>query len=318
MQSLAMSFLNVTQEAAISVFPHIGKGNKILADHKATEAMRETLHSLNAHSRVVIGEGEMDNAPMLYIGEELGASDEPKVDIAVDPIDGTTLVSKGQGNAIAVLAAAERGGLLHAPDMYMEKIAVGPKAKGRIDVSAPIESNVTAVSEALGKPVSQLNVLVQDRKRHYSLIKAIQKMGASVTLFSDVDITGIVSTAVDGKDVDMLVGTGGAPEGVIAAAAMKSLGGDFQGRLKPSNKEQYNRCRVMGIADPERYLTLDDIVSTDRCFFAATGITDGPLLKGVKSKSDAMLQSQTFLAAAQQYHVIESVHIKSQLSENVR
>ncbi|SFM21599.1 class II fructose-bisphosphatase [Salibacterium qingdaonense] len=316
MQSLAMSFLNVTQEAAISVFPYIGKGGKILADHKATEAMRGTLHSLNAHSRVVIGEGEMDNAPMLYIGEELGASEDPKVDIAVDPIDGTTLVSKGQGNAIAVLAAAERGCLLHAPDMYMDKIAVGPKAKGRIDVSASIEANVTAVSEALGKSVSQLNVLVQDRERHQSLIQAIQHMGASVTLFSDVDITGIVATAVEGKDVDMLVGTGGAPEGVIAAVAMRSLGGDFQGRLRPADKEQYNRCRDMGIADPDRYLTLDDIVSTDQCFFAATGITDGPLLKGVKSINEEMLQSHTFLAVDRQYHVVESVHVKSQLSGN--
>ncbi|MGY4688750.1 class II fructose-bisphosphatase [Salibacterium sp. K-3] len=316
MQSLAMSFLNVTQEAAISVFPHIGKGDKMLADHKATEAMRETLHSLNAHSRVVIGEGEMDNAPMLYIGEELGASDEPKVDIAVDPIDGTTLVSKGQGNAITVLAAAERGCLLHAPDMYMEKIAVGPKAKGSIDLSASIESNVKSISKALEKPISKLNILVQERERHQSLIQAIQNMGASVTLFSDVDITGIVATAVEGKDVDMLVGTGGAPEGVIAAVAMRSLGGDFQGRLRPADKEQYNRCRDMGIADPDRYLTLDDIVSTDRCFFAATGITDGPLLKGVKSINEEMLQSQTFLAADRQYHVVESVHAKSQLSKN--
>ncbi len=291
---LLMDFLAVSQKAAIASQPWIGRNNKIEADRAGTTAMREAMNGIHMYGRIVIGEGEMDEAPMLYINEVLGTGNGPHVDIAVDPVEGTTLMAHGQANSLAVIAVGERGSLLHAPDMYMKKIAVGPKAKGCIDIEKSLTENMRAVAEALGKEITDLNIMIQDRPRHEVLIHEVIEAGASVKLFSDVDITGAIATAIDDIDVDMLVGTGGAPEGVISATALKCLGGDFQGKLIPQNEEEYTRCLKMGITDPEKPLTLDDIVKSDDCFFVATGITGGTLLKGVRAQNGALKTHSLF------------------------
>ncbi|PJN89654.1 class II fructose-bisphosphatase [Bacillus sp. mrc49] len=306
-QSLAGDFLAVAQKAAIAAYPWIGKGNKIGTDQAGTTAMRDEMNRINMNASIVIGEGEMDEAPMLYIGENLGAGTEPQVDIAVDPIEGTTLVSKGQDNSLAVIAVAKRGTLLHAPDMYMEKMAVGPDAKGCINIEASLTENMKSVAKVLGKDVSELTVMMQERTRHNHLMKQVFNIGAKVRLFSDVDITGAIATAVDELDVDILVGTGGAPEGVIAAVALKCLGGDFQGRLVPKTEKELVRCKKMGIANPHALLTMDDIVKSNDCFFVATGITDGPLLKGVRKRNHKLI-THSFVATAEQSQFIEAHH----------
>lgn len=283
---LVMDFLAVSQQAAIASYPWIGKGNKDEADGAGTGAMRDRMNLIDMYGIIVIGEGEMDEAPMLYINEELGTGKGPLLDIAVDPVEGTSLMAKGQENSLAVIAVAARGSLLHAPDMYMKKIAVGPKAKGCINIELSLTENMKAVAKALKKNVQELTVMIQDRPRHDALINEVISAGARVKLFSDVDITGAIATAFDEIDVDILVGTGGAPEGVIAATALKCLGGDFQAILIPQNETEYNRCIKMGISNPEKPLTLDEIVKTDNCFFVATGITDGMFLKGVQENKE--------------------------------
>ncbi|WP_455931091.1 class II fructose-bisphosphatase [Priestia aryabhattai] len=309
-RALAMEFLTVAQQAAIASYPWVGKGNKNEADGAGTEAMRNQLNLIDMKGLIVIGEGEMDEAPMLYIGEELGTGKGPQLDIAVDPVEGTSLMAKGQDNSLAVIAVSKKGSLLHAPDMYMKKIAVGPKAKGCIDINAPLTENMKSVAKALGKDVKELTVMIQDRSRHNELIKQVFEMGARVKLFSDVDITGAVATAIDEMNVDILVGTGGAPEGVIAATALKCLGGDFQAKLVPQNQEEFIRCIEMGLVDPEQVLTIDEIVQSDDCFFVATGITDGTLLKGVRKKEDVMI-THSFVAIGgkmNNFQFIESRH----------
>lgn len=310
MRELAMAFAEVTQTAALAAYPWIGKGDNNSADGASTQAMREQLNQMDINGTVVIGEGEMDQAPMLYIGEELGKAAGPALDIAVDPIDGTRLVAKGQENAIAVIAAAEAGGLLHAPDMYMKKIAVGPAAAGKVDVEAPLLENMKAVARAQGKTLGELHVMIQERERHQTLIAQVQEAGAHVQLFSDVDITGAVATALEGMETDMLVGTGGAPEGVVAAVAMKGLGGDFQGQLVPQNDGETDRCRQMGLVSPERVLTLDDLVCSDRCVFAATGVTKGKLLRGVSRNNGDSLLTHTFMTCNNdsRYHFMDTHH----------
>jgi fructose-1,6-bisphosphatase II len=296
-QSLAREFLLVAQKATIASYPWIGKGNKNEADGAATEAMRNQMNTIDMSAVIVIGEGEMDEAPMLYIGEKLGTGNGPRVDIAVDPVEGTTLMSTGQDNSLVVIAVAEQGSLLHAPDMYMQKIAVGPKAKGCININASLSENMASVAKALGKDVSELTVTMQDRPRHQHLMEEVFEAGAKVKLFSDVDITGAVATAINDLDVDILVGTGGAPEGVIAAVALKCLGGDFQARLVPQSQEEVDRCHKMGISNPEAALLLDDIVKSDNCFFVATGITNGTLLKGVQKRDEHTLVTHSFIAS---------------------
>ncbi|WP_370475551.1 class II fructose-bisphosphatase [Sporosarcina pasteurii] len=307
-QALSREFVTVAQKAATAVYPWIGRGNKEMADGAATKAMRAHMNHLTMDARIVIGEGEMDEAPMLYIGEKLGTGDGAPVDIAVDPVEGTNLVAKGMDHSLAVIAVAERGTLLHAPDMYMEKIAVGPKAKGCIDLNLPLSENMKAVAQALGKDVSELTVMIQDRPRHNHLFKQVFAAGAKVQMFSDVDITGAIATAIDELDIDMLVGTGGAPEGVIAAVALKCLGGDFQGRLLPANAEEVTRCHQMGITHPTAKLSIDDLVKTDNCFFVGTGITNGPLLKGVERLSDGRIVSHSFIATKNDAQFIETRH----------
>jgi fructose-1,6-bisphosphatase II len=294
-QSLVMHFLAVSQQAAIACYPLIGRGNKMEADGAGTEAMRHRMNLIDMNGVIVIGEGEMDEAPMLYINEKLGTGNGPHVDIAVDPVEGTTKMAKGKNNSLAVLAVASEGSLLHAPDMYMKKIAVGPKAKGCIDIELPLSDNMKAVAKALGKPVNELTVMIQERPRHQELIDEVFKAGASVKLFSDVDITGAIATAFDEIQVDLLVGTGGAPEGVITAAALKCLGGDFQAKLVPQDQAEFDRCLKMGITNPEKALTLDDIVKTDDCFFVATGITDGMLLNGVKKNNQGEMLTHSLV-----------------------
>lgn len=312
-QGLTLDFLHVAQQAAIASYPWIGKGNKHEADDAGTTAMRKHMNQIGMRGRIVIGEGEMDEAPMLYIGEELGTGVGPRVDIAVDPVEGTSLMAKGQDNAIAVIAVSAEGGLLNAPDMYMEKIAVGPKAKGVISIEASLADNMDAIAKALGKEKHELTVMIQERGRHDHLIKQVLDAGARVKLFSDGDVTGVIATALDEIEVDILVGIGGAPEGVLAAAALKCLGGDFQARLVPQNQEERDRCIAMGLEDPEKILTLDDIIKTEDCFFVATGITDGFLLRGVRKKTGEAMVTHSFVTTASKnqsstYQFIESRH----------
>lgn len=283
MQSLLLDFLKVTESAAIAALPWVGSGDKIAADGAATNAMRETLNKMKMHSKIVIGEGEIDEAPMLFIGEELGRGGSHEVDIAVDPIEGTTPTVNGQGNAITVIAAAEKGTLLHAPDMYMKKMAVGPKAKGHINLDAPIEENIKNVAKALGKEVTELNVLIQDRPRHEEYIERIRETGAKVRLFHDGDVIYAIATCIESLGVDMFLGIGGAPEGVLGAVAARCMGGEMQAKLLPRNKEEIARCIEMGIDNFESVLTLDDLVRTDDCLFAATGITDNIIIDGIET-----------------------------------
>jgi fructose-1,6-bisphosphatase II len=307
---LIPNFLAVAQKAAVASYPWIGKMNKIEADNAGTEAMRTQLNSMSIRGTIVIGEGEMDEAPMLYIGEKLGKGVGPEVDIAVDPVEGTTLMSTGQDNSIAVIAVAPKGSLLHAPDMYMHKIAVGPKAKGSINIEAPFTENMKSVAKAMGKDVKDLNVMIQDRPRHEEIIQQVISMGARVKFFSDGDVIGAVATAIDGMGIDILVGTGGAPEGVIAAAGIKSLGGDFQAKLAPRNNEEVTRCKMMGIENLDKVLTMDDLVKSDDCLFVATGITNGMLLKGVKEHNNGLLSSHSFVtsSSSKSFQFIEAYH----------
>lgn len=305
-QLLSDQFLTVSQRAAIATHPWIGKGNKNEADGAATTAMRDAMGLINMNARIVIGEGEMDEAPMLYIGEKLGTGVGPYVDVAVDPVEGTTLVSKGQDNSLTVIAVAEQDALLHAPDMYMEKIAVGPRAKGSIDLNVSLIENMESVASALNKDISELTVMMQDRPRHKYLADQVFAVGAKVQMFSDVDITGAIATAIDELAVDILVGTGGAPEGVIAAVALRCLGGDFQGRLVPENDQEKRRCEEMGILNFETVLQMDDIVKTPNCFFVATGITDGTLLRGVQKRKNGSISTHSFIATANHSRFIET------------
>lgn len=304
-----MDFVKVTQQAAVSTYPWIGRNDKLAADDAATTSMREQLNLINIDGVIKIGEGEMDQAPMLYIGEKVGTGNGPKVDIAVDPIDGTNLVADNEDNAIAVIAAAEQDSLLHAPDMYMKKIAVGPKAAGKINIDAPLKDNMLAVAKAHCKSVSELTVIVQDRPRHQMIIEEIRNAGATVKLFSDVDITAIVATCIEEMNIDMLVGIGGAPEGVMSAVALKCMGGDFQGQLIPKDDLEFKRCVEMGIANPNKILVMDDIVRSDNCFFVATGITNGILLNGVSKEMDDRIETHTFYTHSQSgaYHFLKTL-----------
>ncbi len=280
-RELSMEFVRVTEAAAVACGRSVGRGDKNGADQLAVDAMRKMFDTVNIDGTVVIGEGEMDEAPMLYIGEKVGAGGEP-VDIAVDPVEGTNLVAKGQPGAIAVIAIAPKGCLLHAPDMYMQKIAVGPRAKGCIDINAPVEENLKRVAKALNRRVSDLTVVILDRERHYGIMEDVRKAGARLHLITDGDVNPIVNAGIEGTGVHMYIGKGGAPEGVLGAAALKCLGGDMQARLCPENEEQMRRCVEMGISDVNQVLTLDDMVKGDDCMFTATAITESFLLGGLR------------------------------------
>src|SRR5690554_3625077 len=286
-RSLSMELVRVTEAAALASARWMGRGMKHEADEAATTAMRNVLDTIPMKGTVVIGEGEMDEAPMLYIGEKLGNGYGPRVDVAVDPLEGTNIVAAGEWNALAVIAIADRGNLLHAPDMYMDKIAVGPESVGKVHIDAPIIDNLRAVAKAKHKDIEDLVVATLNRERHAKIIEEIREAGARIKLIQDGDVAAAINTAFEDTGVDMLVGIGGAPEGVLAAVALKCLGGELQGKLKPQNEEELARCKKMGIEDINNVLYMDDLVKGDDCIFAATGVTDGELLKGVRYKGSA-------------------------------
>lgn len=283
-RSLTMELVRVTEAAALSSARWMGRGKKNEADDAATTAMRTVFDTIPMQGTVVIGEGEMDEAPMLYIGEKLGTGKGPFVDVAVDPLEGTNIVASGTWNALSVIAIADGGNLLHAPDMYMKKIAVGPESVGKIDINAPTADNIMAVAKAKNKDVEDIVAVVLNRPRHYELIDEIRKTGARIKLISDGDVAGSINTAFDETGVDILFGIGGAPEGVLSAVALKCLGGEIQGKLMPSNAEEIKRCKKMGIDDMDKVFYMNDFVAGDDAIFAATGVTDGELLKGVQFK----------------------------------
>ncbi|WP_409176115.1 class II fructose-bisphosphatase [Brevibacillus fortis] len=281
-RSLTLELVRVTEAAALASASWMGLGKKDEADDAATTAMRNEFMKVPMDGIVVIGEGEMDEAPMLYIGERLGQGVAPAVDVAVDPLEGTNILAKGTWGAISVIAIADRGNLLHAPDMYMEKMAVGPKAVGKVDINAPVRDNLKAVAQAQGKDISDLVAIVLDRDRHSKVIHEIREAGARIRLISDGDVAAAINTAFPDTGVDILFGSGGAPEGVLAAVALKCLGGEIQGKLLPQNEEEIKRCVKMGLTNPHQVLFMDDLVKGDDAIFAATGVTDGELLKGVR------------------------------------
>ncbi|QQK81670.1 class II fructose-bisphosphatase [Salicibibacter cibi] len=308
-RSLTMELVRVTEAAALSSARWMGRGLKEEADDAATSAMRDVFDTIPMKGRVVIGEGEKDEAPMLYIGEKLGTGSGPQVDVAVDPVEGTNIVANGQWNALAVIAIADHGKLLHAPDMYMDKIAVGPDAVGVIDLDASVADNLQAVAKARGKDVDDLVVSILNRERHRNIINDVRKAGARIKLIQDGDVAAAINTAFDETGVDMLIGAGGAPEGVISAVALKCLGGEVQGRLLPKDEAEADRCRGMGIEDLSKILYMDDLVGGDDCIFAATGITDGELLKGVHYKSKrASTQSLVMRAKSGTVRFVDGKH----------
>ncbi|PWI57959.1 class II fructose-bisphosphatase [Sulfoacidibacillus thermotolerans] len=308
-RELALEFTRVTEAAALAAAKWMGTGKKMEADNAATTAMRKVFDTIAIDGTVVIGEGEMDEAPMLYIGEKLGHGTDP-VDVAVDPLEGTNIVAKGLWNAMAVVAVAPQGTLLHAPDMYMEKLAVGPAAKGLVDIEAPVEHNLRVVARALGKSLEDVVAILLDRPRHAELIERIRKTGVRIKLITDGDVAAALNTAFPEVGVDIMFGTGGAPEGVLAAAALKCLGGEFQGRLVAQNEEEHRRCLEMGLQDPSAVLRMEDLVKGEDAIFAATGVTDGELLRGVRflGGDQATTHSLVMRASSGTVRFIEARH----------
>lgn len=282
-RSLTMELVRVTEGAAQAAARWLGRGKKDEADGAATSAMRDVFDTVPMKGTVVIGEGEMDEAPMLYIGEKLGTGYGPRVDVAVDPLEGTNILASGGWNALAVIAVADHGCLLHAPDMYMEKIAVGPEAVGQVDINASVLDNLKAVARAKNKDIEDVVATVLNRPRHEHIIAQLREAGARIKLINDGDVAGAINTAFDNTGVDILFGSGGAPEGVLSAVALKCLGGELIGKLLPQNDAEIERCQSMGL-DVNRILRMEDLVKGDDAIFAATGVTDGELLRGVQYK----------------------------------
>jgi fructose-1,6-bisphosphatase II / sedoheptulose-1,7-bisphosphatase len=281
-RDLALDAVRVTEAAAIAAFKLVGRGDEKAADQVAVDAMRTALNALDIDGTIVIGEGERDEAPMLYIGEKVGSGKGPAVDIALDPLEGTTLTAKAMANALAVLAISPAGGMLHAPDTYMDKIAIGPGyAEGVIDLDASAADNAMALARAKGVPVNELTACVLDRPRHAEIIASLRKIGARVLLITDGDVAGVIHTAEPETGVDIYIGQGGAPEGVLACAALKCVGGQFQGRLVFRNDDERGRAERLGLTDFDRKYTLNELVRTD-AIFAATGVTKGAMLDGVR------------------------------------
>jgi fructose-1,6-bisphosphatase II / sedoheptulose-1,7-bisphosphatase len=286
---LTLELVRVTERAAVSAARLSGRGNEKAADQAAVDAMRRELNKLPIDGTIVIGEGERDEAPMLFIGETVGNKHGPKVDIAVDPLEGTTLCAKNMPGAIATMAMAEGGTLLNAPDVYMEKIAIGPGYPiGLVDLDAPAEENIRRLAEAKGVQPSDITALILDRPRHADLIASVRKVGAAVRLITDGDVAGVIHTA-DPADtgIDIYIGVGGAPEGVLAAAALRCIGGQMQCRLVLDTQEKRERAAKMGIKDPRKKYEIADMVQGD-CLFAATGVTDGALLDGVRFRKNVI------------------------------
>jgi len=284
LESLSRDFLRVCELAAVEAARTMGQGKRKHSDHVAVEAMRKAMDPLPMRGTVVIGEGERDEAPMLFIGEHVGrwGDGDLAVDIAVDPLEGTNLCATGAPGAIAVLAASNKGGLLHAPDCYMDKIIVGPSARDVIDLDAPVATNLKAIAKSLGRDVDDLVVIVLDRERHDKLVSDIRAAGARIKLIGDGDLSAGISAAVRGTNVHAVMGIGGAPEGVLAAAALRCLNGGMRARLVPTKPDQEERMRKMGITDPKRVYTEEDLAPGPEFLFVATGVTDGALMRGVR------------------------------------
>ncbi|MDU3337618.1 class II fructose-bisphosphatase [Paraclostridium bifermentans] len=301
-RNLALELVRVTEAAALVSSQFMGRGDKNGADGAAVEAMRRAFETVKVDGEVVIGEGELDEAPMLYIGEKVGMAteDSMKVDIAVDPLDGTTLIAKGLPNVISVIAMGKKGSLLKAPDTYMKKIIVGPKAKGCIDLNASVEENIKNVAKALNKKTTEMTIIVQDRERHDYIFEAARKLGTRIKMFGDGDVAAGIATCFEDTGIDMLMGIGGGPEGVITAAAIKCMGGDMQAQIYPLSEQERIRCHEMGLTDEDisRVLSLEDLAQGDELFFAATGITDGDLLKGVVSLGNNRITTNSVVMRA--------------------
>ncbi|HEX9917272.1 MAG TPA: class II fructose-bisphosphatase [candidate division Zixibacteria bacterium] len=281
-RNLALEFVRVTEAAALECARWMGKGDSNSADEAAVRAMRKMFNSVDIDGTVVIGEGERDKAPMLYIGEKVGTGKPPKVDIALDPLECTNSVACGRWNALSVIAVTESGNFLHAPDTYMEKIAVGPEAKEAIDLNLSPEENLKRVAEVLDYHIEDITVAILDRPRHEDLVKRVRKAGARIQLISDGDVSAAIATALPDTGVDVLMGIGGAPEGVIAAAALRCVGGGMQARLVPRNEEEERRAKKMGVKDINKIFREDELAGGKNIMFAATGVTDGDMLKGVR------------------------------------
>jgi fructose-1,6-bisphosphatase class II len=324
---LSLEFLRVVEQAAIACAHTMGQGDGHKSDQAAVEAMRQTLDSVPIEGTIVIGEGERDQAPMLYIGETVGLAAKPgrrilglpEVDIAVDPLEGTNLCATGAPNALAVLAASDRGGLLHAPDLYMEKLIVGASSKNSVSLDAPVAENLRAIARSLEREVTDLVVIVLDRPRHEQLIQEIRETGARIRLISDGDLSAGIAAAVVGSGVHAVMGTGGAPEGVITAAAMRCLNGEIFARLVVTKPEHEERCRAMGIQDFRRIYTSKDLAPGDNLIFAATGVTDGALLKGVRFFGDGT-RTMSLVMQTQPARVrfIDTIHVAQNRVVRVR
>lgn len=299
-RNLALEFVRITEAAALASAKWTGHGNEKAADQAAVDAMRKAFDSVRIDGTVVIGEGERDEAPMLFIGEKVGLKNEdsPAIDIALDPLEGTTICATGGVGAISVIAFAERGGFLHAPDTYMDKIATGPNAKGLIDIDLSPTENINRVAEGNKKPVGDVTVVILNRPRHKDLIAEVRKTGARIHLIDDGDVSAAVASGWADSGIDLLLGIGGAPEGVISAAAMRCMGGDFQGRLKFRNELEKERALKMGVKDLNQKFTLEEL-ARGPVMFCATGVTDGPLLKGVKILAGGRAQTQSIVMRSQ-------------------
>lgn len=287
-RNLALEFVRITEAAALASARFMGRGDEKAADQAAVDAMRKAFDSVSIDGVVVIGEGERDEAPMLFIGEKVGrrGSDCPAIDIALDPLEGTTICATGGVGAISVIAVAERGKFLHAPDTYMEKIACGPAARGKISLEKSPEENIVVTAEVLGKKVSDVTVVILDRPRHEELIAKVRKTGARIRLIGDGDVSAGIATCWADSGIDLLMGIGGAPEGVITAAANKCLGGDFEGRLKFRSQDERARAEKMGLKNLDKVFKMEELAQGS-VMFCATGVTDGPLLKGVRTLAGA-------------------------------
>jgi len=307
-RNLALEVVRVTEAAALSCARLMGRGDEKAADQAAVDAMRQAFNGLAIDGTVVIGEGERDEAPMLYIGEKVGTGHGPQVDIALDPLEGTTICANGGANALAVIAIAERGNFLHCPDTYMEKIAVGPAGKGAVDLDKSPTENLKALAEAKGQRVEDLTVIILYRPRHEALIQEVRRAGARIRLISDGDVSAAIATTKPETGIDLLIGIGGAPEGVLAAAALRCVGGDMQGRLKPRNQEEIDRAQAMGIKDIAKKYSLEELAGGE-VMFAATGVTDGDYLKGVHFFSGgATTQSVVMRSKTRTIRVVDTTH----------
>lgn len=307
-RNLALEVVRVTEAAALSSARLMGRGDEKAADQAAVDAMRQAFNGLAIDGTVVIGEGERDEAPMLYIGEKVGTGEGPKVDIALDPLEGTTICANGGPNALSVIAIAEHGNFLHCPDTYMDKIAVGPVGKGVVDLDKSPTENLKALAQAKGERVEDLTVIILYRPRHEALIQEVRQAGARIHLISDGDVSAAIATTKPETDIDLLIGIGGAPEGVLAAAALRCVGGDMQGRLKPRNQQEVERAQAMGIKDITKKFSIEELAAGE-VMFAATGVTDGDYLKGVHFfGGGATSQSVVMRSKTKTIRVVDATH----------